>query len=66
MAVSSLGMLEALRVVKVGRRIANPNPGFLRQLEEWVVGGGEEREKRRLRKKFYNQRNQEDEDSVQE
>jgi protein-tyrosine phosphatase len=35
MSVTNLGWKEALKVVKVGRAVANPNLGFQRQLDEF-------------------------------
>ncbi|XP_059469013.1 dual specificity protein phosphatase 15-like [Neocloeon triangulifer] len=51
MSVTNLGWKEALKVVKVGRAVANPNLGFQRQLEEFenfrLVD-----ERRRLQERF--------------
>lgn len=35
MSVTNLGWKESLKVVRVGRAVANPNFGFQRQLEDF-------------------------------
>lgn len=37
MTVTSLNWKEALKVVRVGRSVANPNTGFQKQLEEFEM-----------------------------
>ncbi|XP_022190435.1 dual specificity protein phosphatase 15 isoform X2 [Nilaparvata lugens] len=51
MSVTSLNWKEALKVVRVGRSVANPNFGFQRQLQEFEVSRLME-ERRRLKERF--------------
>ncbi|XP_065348927.1 dual specificity protein phosphatase 15 isoform X1 [Cloeon dipterum] len=51
MSVTNLGWKEALKVVKVGRAVANPNLGFQRQLDEFEAFKLVE-ERRRLQERF--------------
>ncbi|XP_075224600.1 dual specificity protein phosphatase 22 [Lycorma delicatula] len=51
MSVTSLNWKEALKVVRVGRSVANPNFGFQRQLQEFEVSRLLE-ERRRLKERF--------------
>ena len=44
-----------IRVVRASRSVASPNPGFLRQLEEFQVSGVDE-ERRRLASKYMDSR----------
>lgn len=37
MSVTSLSWKEALKVVRVGRSVANPNFGFQKQLQEFEI-----------------------------
>ena len=51
-----LGLIFLLsRVVRASRSIASPNPGFLRQLEEFQVSGVED-ERRKLGSKYIDSR----------
>lgn len=51
MSVSHLSWRDALRVVRVGRKIANPNAGFQIQLQEFENGRVEE-ERRRMKERY--------------
>lgn len=51
MSVTSLNWKEALKVVRVGRAIANPNNGFQKQLQDFECFRLTE-ERRRLRERF--------------
>ncbi|XP_073998013.1 dual specificity protein phosphatase 22 isoform X2 [Rhodnius prolixus] len=51
MTVTSLNWKEALKVVRVGRSVANPNTGFQKQLEEFEMTKLYE-ERRRLKERF--------------
>lgn len=50
MSISNLNWRDALRVVRVGRKIANPNAGFQIQLQEFENKVDEER--RRMKERF--------------
>lgn len=51
MSVSDLTWRDALRVVRVGRRIANPNAGFVLQLQDFENNKVEE-ERRRMKERY--------------
>ncbi|XP_054286939.1 dual specificity protein phosphatase 22-like [Macrosteles quadrilineatus] len=51
MSVTSLNWKEALKVVRVGRSVANPNFGFQKQLQEFEIYRLSE-ERRRLKERF--------------
>ncbi|XP_024083090.1 uncharacterized protein LOC112127049 [Cimex lectularius] len=51
MSVTTLNWKEALKVVKVGRSVANPNVGFQKQLEEFEMTKLYE-ERRRIKERF--------------
>ncbi|KAL1129041.1 hypothetical protein AAG570_013573 [Ranatra chinensis] len=51
MTVTSLNWKEALKVVRVGRSVANPNFGFQQQLEEFEITKLSE-ERKRLKERF--------------
>lgn len=51
MSVSHLNWCEALRVVRVGRKIANPNSGFQIQLQDFENGRLDD-ERRRMKERF--------------
>jgi atypical dual specificity phosphatase len=51
MSVSDLHWRDALRVVRVGRRIANPNAGFQLQLQDFENNKVDE-ERRRMKERF--------------
>ncbi|KAK9502206.1 hypothetical protein O3M35_011020 [Rhynocoris fuscipes] len=51
MSVTSLNWKEALKVVRVGRSVANPNTGFQKQLEEFEMTKLMD-ERRRLKERF--------------
>ncbi|KAG8224458.1 hypothetical protein J437_LFUL003181 [Ladona fulva] len=51
MSVTSLNWKEALKVVRVGRAVANPNFGFLKQLHEFEESRLNE-ERRRLKERY--------------
>ncbi|XP_043280932.1 dual specificity protein phosphatase 15-like isoform X2 [Venturia canescens] len=51
MSITNLSWKEALKVVRVGRAVANPNVGFQRQLEDFESSRLQE-ERRRLRERF--------------
>lgn len=51
MSISNLNWREALRVVRVGRKIANPNSGFQLQLQEFENNRLDE-ERRRMKERF--------------
>lgn len=51
MSISNLNWCEALRVVRVGRKIANPNSGFQNQLQDFENGRLDE-ERRRMKERF--------------
>lgn len=51
MSISHLNWREALRVVRVGRKIANPNSGFQIQMQEFENSRVDE-ERRRMKERF--------------
>lgn len=51
MSVSDLTWRDALRVVRVGRRIANPNAGFQLQLQDFENNKVDE-ERRRMKERY--------------
>lgn len=51
MSVSNLSWRDALRVVRVGRKIANPNTGFQLQLQDFEINKLEE-ERRRMKERY--------------
>lgn len=51
MSISNLNWREALRVVRVGRKIANPNTGFQLQLQDFENNKVDE-ERRRMKERF--------------
>uniref|UniRef100_A0A0A9YY25 Dual specificity protein phosphatase 15 n=2 Tax=Lygus hesperus TaxID=30085 RepID=A0A0A9YY25_LYGHE len=51
MSVTTLNWKEALKVVRVGRSVANPNSGFQQQLEEFEMSKLYD-ERRRLKERF--------------
>lgn len=51
MSVSQLNWRDALRVVRVGRKIANPNSGFQIQLQDFETSRLDE-ERRRMKERF--------------
>lgn len=52
MSVTSLSWKEALKVVRAGRSVANPNSGFQRQLQDWETCGKLTDERKRLKERF--------------
>nr|XP_056699937.1 dual specificity protein phosphatase 15 [Euleptes europaea] len=52
MAVTQLNWREALEAVKVARPVANPNPGFRQQLEEYGKSKSARKIRRQLEHKF--------------
>lgn len=51
MSVSHLNWRDALRVVRVGRKIANPNAGFQLQLQDFENNRVDE-ERRRMKERY--------------
>lgn len=51
MSVSNLNWREALRVTRVGRKIANPNSGFQLQLQDFENNKVDE-ERRRMKERY--------------
>jgi atypical dual specificity phosphatase len=51
MSVSHLNWRDALRVVRVGRKIANPNTGFQIQLHDFEMNKVDE-ERRRMKERY--------------
>lgn len=51
MSISNLSWRDALRVVRVGRKIANPNAGFQLQLQDFDKNKIDE-ERRRMKERF--------------
>lgn len=51
MSISNLSWRDALRVVRVGRKIANPNSGFQIQLQDFENSRLDE-ERRRMKERF--------------
>ncbi|XP_042320072.1 dual specificity protein phosphatase 15 [Sceloporus undulatus] len=52
MTVTQASWREALEAVKVVRPVANPNPGFRQQLEEYEGSRSEQKIRRRLERKY--------------
>uniref|UniRef100_A0A6J0US30 Dual specificity protein phosphatase 15 n=1 Tax=Pogona vitticeps TaxID=103695 RepID=A0A6J0US30_9SAUR len=52
MAVTQLGWQEALEAVKAVRPVANPNPGFRQQLEEYESSRSAQKIHQRLERKY--------------
>lgn len=51
MSVSHISWRDALRVVRVGRKIANPNTGFQLQLQDFELNKADE-ERRRMKERY--------------
>ena len=51
MSVSHISWRDALRVVRVGRKIANPNTGFQLQLQDFEQNKADE-ERRRMKERY--------------
>lgn len=51
MSVSHITWRDALRVVRVGRKIANPNTGFQLQLQDFEQNKADE-ERRRMKERY--------------